>query len=127
MKTRNSLLAAMLLLAAACSTVNYESPEFANRAQHHQIIAVLPFEMVFTGDPPDNLSAEQIAQIEEAGSSPDVFTGGTCGAESGGIPVTAISPAIFVKQIETQRKMKSQERPPILPRPDEDPVRKGQN
>jgi len=57
-----------LLLVAACSTVNYESPQFAERASHHQIIAVLPFEMVFTGDPPGNLTAQQIAQIEEAES-----------------------------------------------------------
>mgnify|MGYP001825344228 FL=1 len=58
----------MLLFAAACSTANYESPQFAERAQHHQIIAVLPFEMVLAGDPPENLTAQQIAQIEEAES-----------------------------------------------------------
>jgi len=55
----------MALAAAACSTVNYESPQFAERARHHQVIAVLPFEMVLSGDPPANLTARQIAQIEE--------------------------------------------------------------
>ena len=68
MKSRRILLATVLLFAAACSTVNYESPQFAERAQHHQVIAVLPFEMVLTGDPPSNLSAQQIAQIEDAES-----------------------------------------------------------
>ena len=68
MKSRRLLLATVLLLAAACSTVNYESPQFAERAQHHQVIAVLPFEMVLAGDPPENLTAQQIAQIEEAES-----------------------------------------------------------
>ncbi len=68
MKSRRFPLVAILLLVAACSTVNYESPQFAERASHHQIIAVLPFEMVFTGDPPGNLTAQQIAQIEEAES-----------------------------------------------------------
>jgi predicted Zn-dependent protease len=45
---------------------------------------------------------------------------GICGAESGGVPVSAVSPAIFVSQIEVQKKQKSQERPPVLPAPFED-------
>lgn len=56
------------------------------------------------------------AQIAAAGDRPEVFNG-TCGAESGGVPVSAVSPALFVKQIEIQRKDKSQARPPLLPRP----------
>ncbi|MBN1447810.1 MAG: TldD/PmbA family protein [Bacteroidetes bacterium] len=59
------------------------------------------------------------SNITEAGARPAVFTG-TCGAESGGVPVTAISPALLVSQIEVQKKSKSQERAPILPRPDRD-------
>ena len=42
---------------------------------------------------------------------------GICGAESGGVPVSASSPAIFLSQVEVQKKLKSQERPPILPAP----------
>ena len=42
---------------------------------------------------------------------------GVCGAESGGVPVSAISPQILVSQIEVQRKEKSQQRPPVLPPP----------
>ena len=42
---------------------------------------------------------------------------GICGAESGGVPVAGVSPAILVSQIEVQKKMKSQERAPILPAP----------
>ena len=42
---------------------------------------------------------------------------GVCGAESGGVPVSAISPPILVSQIEVQRKEKSQQRPPLLPAP----------
>ena len=56
------------------------------------------------------------SQIVAAGDRAEIFTG-TCGAESGGVPVSAASPALFVKQIEIQRKSKSQELPPILPRP----------
>jgi hypothetical protein len=67
MRSQKTLLA-VLLMIAACSTVNYESPQFVERARHHQIIAVLPFEMVLAGDPPGKLTAQQIAQIEEAES-----------------------------------------------------------
>ena len=45
---------------------------------------------------------------------------GVCGAESGWVPVSAVSPGMLVAQIETQRKEKSQEREPILPPPTED-------
>jgi hypothetical protein len=57
------------------------------------------------------------SQIICGGGKSEVFTG-VCGAESGSIPVTAISPSILVKHIETQRKGKSQDRPPILDSPD---------
>lgn len=57
------------------------------------------------------------SQIICGGGKSEVFTG-VCGAESGSIPVTAISPSILVKQVETQRKGKSQDRPPILDSPD---------
>ena len=46
---------------------------------------------------------------------------GICGAESGGVPVSAVSPAILVSQIEVQKKEKSPERLPILPPPWESP------
>lgn len=68
MKSRKVLLAWSLLLATACSTANYQSPQFEARAERHHIIAVLPFEMVLTGNPPDNFTNEQIALIEEAES-----------------------------------------------------------
>ena len=47
---------------------------------------------------------------------PEVFNG-YCGAESGSIPVSAISPAILISEIETQRKPNSQQQLPILPSP----------
>ena len=68
MKSLKPLLIAALLITSACSTANYQSPQFADRAQHHQVIAVLPFVMILDGDPPKNLTAQQIAQIEEAES-----------------------------------------------------------
>jgi hypothetical protein len=68
MKSHKILPIVLLLFAAGCATGNYESPQFAERAQRHQVIAVLPFEMVFTGNPPKNLTPAQIALIEEAES-----------------------------------------------------------
>jgi hypothetical protein len=69
MKKHNALFALMMLAGTACSTANYESPQFTERAQHHHVIAVLPFEMVLDGDPPAKLTKEQIALIEEAEST----------------------------------------------------------
>ncbi|MCU0858241.1 MAG: metallopeptidase TldD-related protein [Pontiellaceae bacterium] len=60
------------------------------------------------------------AQIAAAGNDPDIFTG-YCGAESGAVPVSSVSPTLFVKTIEMQKKSKSQERLPILPRPEGKP------
>jgi len=59
------------------------------------------------------------SKIVAAGRNLAVFNG-ICGAESGGVPVSAVSPAILVSQIEVQKKQKSQERPPVLPAPFED-------
>jgi len=56
------------------------------------------------------------SQVEAAGDTHGNFAG-TCGAESGGVPAGCCSPALFVKQIEMQKKDKSQNRPPILERP----------
>jgi TldD protein len=47
----------------------------------------------------------------------EIFNG-YCGAESGSIPVSAVSPAILVSEIETQKKQNSQQKQPLLPRPE---------
>lgn len=39
---------------------------------------------------------------------------GVCGAESGGVPVSASSPSLLVSTIEVQKKQKSQAKPPLL-------------
>ncbi|MFA7600552.1 MAG: metallopeptidase TldD-related protein, partial [Bacteroidales bacterium] len=56
------------------------------------------------------------SQIEALGDTHGNFIG-TCGAESGMVPVSCCSPALFVKRIETQRKSKNQDIAPILERP----------
>ncbi len=53
----------------------------------------------------------------------DVFNG-VCGAESGGVPVSASSPSLLVGEVEVQKKLQSQETRPILPAP---PIRAGKS
>ncbi len=56
------------------------------------------------------------AKIMATSDKPEVFNG-VCGAESGNVPVSAVSPALLISEIEVQRKDRSQDRPPLLPRP----------
>ena len=88
---------------------------------------VTPLEVykVFADGRPDQLvrgvdligtPLSMFSNIIYAGNDARVFTG-MCGAESGSIPVTAISPTILVNKVETQRKAKSQDILPILPAP----------
>jgi TldD protein len=56
------------------------------------------------------------AEIAATSDKQEVFNG-ICGAESGSVPVSAVAPAILISKIEIQRKERSQDRPPLLPRP----------
>jgi predicted Zn-dependent protease len=56
------------------------------------------------------------SQIGAAGGGIGYFTG-MCGAESGAVQVSCVSPMLFVRQIEIQKKPKSQSLPPLLPKP----------
>jgi predicted Zn-dependent protease len=56
------------------------------------------------------------AKIMATGDKVEVFNG-VCGAESGGVPVSASSPPLLVSEVEVQKKAQSQETPPILPAP----------
>ena len=58
-------------------------------------------------------------QISAAADDLGVFNG-VCGAESGGVPVSASSPSLLVNVIEAQKKAKSQAKPPILNFPADD-------
>lgn len=56
------------------------------------------------------------SKIILTGDDYDIFNG-TCGAESGWVPVAAVSPSILVSEIEVEKKYKEQDRPPLLPSP----------
>jgi predicted Zn-dependent protease len=56
------------------------------------------------------------SKIIAAADDYDVFNG-TCGAESGWVPVSAVAPSILVSEIEIEKRAKSAAKPPILPVP----------
>jgi len=60
------------------------------------------------------------SQVFESGDTPEVFNG-VCGAESGWVPVSAVSPALLVRRLELQLKERGDLPPPLLPRPGQDP------
>jgi predicted Zn-dependent protease len=64
-----------------------------------------------------------LTKIVATGDKPEVFNG-FCGAESGSVPVAAVSPAILISEMEIQKKETSTDRPPILPHPAHDPLAK---
>lgn len=91
---------------------------------------VIPTEVykVYADERPDELvrgvdligtPLSMFMRISACSMEMDTFNG-MCGSGSGWVPVSASSPAIFVDLIETQKKSKSSERLPILPRPDLD-------
>jgi TldD protein len=60
-------------------------------------------------------------KILATGSKMEVFNG-ICGAESGSVPIAAVSPSILISEIEVQKRAKSPDKPPILGAPPMKPV-----
>jgi len=92
-----------------------------------QAYAVIPIIVyrVFTDGRPDEMvrgvdligtPLVSFSKILACGDKPEVFNG-ICGAESGGVPVSAIAPTILTGEIEIQKRRKSPDRPPLLPPP----------
>jgi hypothetical protein len=57
-----------------------------------------------------------VNRILAAGQGEGVFNG-FCGAESGMVPVSTVSPAILLQEIELQRALQGKDRPPLIPSP----------
>ena len=57
-----------------------------------------------------------INKVIATGDDPRVFNG-YCGAESGYVPVSTVSPTILISELELQRTRKDSGRPPVLPSP----------
>ncbi len=54
--------------------------------------------------------------ILATGRKPGIFNG-MCGAESGDVPVSAVSPALLLRTLEIERASHDRDRPPLLPSP----------
>jgi TldD protein len=61
-----------------------------------------------------------LEQMIATGDDEGCFNG-HCGAESGSVPVSAISPSVLVSNIEIEKRQKAHDRLPILPAPLHDP------
>ncbi len=59
---------------------------------------------------------QALTNLVATGDDPGVFNG-WCGAESGSVPNSAVSPSLLISRLEVQRKAKEQEKPTLLPKP----------
>ena len=92
--------------------------------QAFKVIPVIVYRVYPDGRPDELVRGTDIvgtplasfAKILATSDKPEVFNG-YCGAESGMVPVSAVSPAILVSEIEIEKKAKSNDRPPLLPSP----------
>ena len=92
--------------------------------QAFKVIPVIVYRVYADGRPDELVRGADIvgtplasfSKILATSDKPEVFNG-YCGAESGSVPVSAVSPAILVSEIEIEKKAKSQDRPPLLPEP----------
>jgi predicted Zn-dependent protease len=92
--------------------------------QAFKVIPVIVYRVYADGRPDELVRGADIvgtplasfSKILATGDKTDVFNG-YCGAESGSVPVSAVSPAILVSEIEIEKKAKSNDRPPLLPEP----------
>ncbi|HTS65504.1 MAG TPA: metallopeptidase TldD-related protein [Candidatus Acidoferrales bacterium] len=92
--------------------------------QAFKVIPVIVYRVYPDGRPDELVRGADIvgtplasfSKIVATGDKPEVFNG-YCGAESGSVPVAAVSPSILVSEIEIEKKAKSNERPPLLPEP----------
>jgi TldD protein len=92
--------------------------------QAFKVIPVIVYRVYPDGRPDELVRGADIvgtplasfSKILATGDKQEVFNG-YCGAESGSVPVSAVSPAILVSEIEIEKKAKSNDRPPLLPEP----------
>jgi hypothetical protein len=92
--------------------------------QAFKVIPVIVYRVYPDGRPDELIRGADIvgtplasfARILATSDTPEVFNG-YCGAESGSVPVSAVSPAILISEIEIEKKSQGQDLPPLLPSP----------
>jgi len=92
--------------------------------QAFKVIPVIVYKVYADGRPDELIRGADIvgtplasfAKILATSDKQEVFNG-YCGAESGSVPVSAVSPAILISEIEIEKKDQSQDLLPLLPSP----------
>ncbi len=92
--------------------------------QAFTVLPIVVYRVYVDGRPDElirgaNLVGTPLTSFEKimwTGDDTGVFNG-SCGAESGWVPVSAVSPSILVSTIEIEKRSRAQSRPPILPAP----------
>ncbi|MGB5139757.1 MAG: metallopeptidase TldD-related protein, partial [Candidatus Zixiibacteriota bacterium] len=92
--------------------------------QSFKVIPLLVYKCYTDGRPNEAIRGVDIvgtplssfARIIATGNDYEIFNG-TCGAESGWVPVSATAPSVLVSELEVEKKFKEQEKPPLLPPP----------
>ncbi len=92
--------------------------------QSFKVLPIVVYRVYADGKPDELIRGVDIVgtpltafeKITYTGNDVDVFNG-SCGAESGWVPVSAISPSVLVSTIEIEKRQRDQSRPPILPAP----------
>ena len=92
--------------------------------QAFSVMPVLVYKVFADGRPDQLIRGADIvgtplasfAKIIATSDKTEVFNG-YCGAESGSVPVSAVSPAILISEIEIQKKDSGQDLLPLLPSP----------
>jgi predicted Zn-dependent protease len=95
-----------------------------NSPQAFQVIPLVVWRVYVDGRPDELVRGVSIVgtplaamkRIVVTGDTSEVFNG-ECGAESGTVPVSAVSPAMLLSEMETQKQEQGTARPPILPIP----------
>ena len=105
-------------ISGGFTTTNRQGP------QSFKVLPIVVYRVYADGRPDELIRGVDLVgtpltafeKIIQTGDDPDVFNG-TCGAESGWVPVSAISPSILVSSIEIEKRQRDQNRPPILDPP----------
>jgi len=92
--------------------------------QAFSVVPVIVYRVYADGRPDELIRGADIvgtplasfAKIVATSDKQEVFNG-YCGAESGSVPVSAVSPAILISEIEIQKKDSGQDLLPLLPSP----------
>ncbi len=92
--------------------------------QSFKVLPIVVYRIYADGRPDELIRGADIVgtpltsfeKIVATGNDVGVFNG-SCGAESGWVPVSAVSPSILVSTIEIEKRQRDQSRPPILPAP----------